>query len=208
MVHISPADIEYQKAHIQDDRRSNIIVSHAMCLPVAIAAVVLRLVSRRIGRIKLQWDDFIIIIALVFALGEVTAGFLCVRFGGGRHAISLKDPATFAKVRPRGDCGEVENSLLRSSIDSSNDGSTLQPSNSKRQIVLPSTISPSLPFAQTSYCAVHPGCCDPSLRLRTDYPCDLPMYADPRGLGHKHQECQMHQIQRYCHDNGGSELCH
>ena len=42
----SAADIEYQKAHINDDRRIGIAVSNVVCLGVAVVAVILRYVSR------------------------------------------------------------------------------------------------------------------------------------------------------------------
>ena len=76
MVQLTPADIAYQKAHIKDDRRGDIIVSHAICITLAFLAVILRFISRKLGKIKIQADDYTIIAALFFALGEVIGGFL------------------------------------------------------------------------------------------------------------------------------------
>lgn len=76
MVHLSAADIAYQKAHITDDRRDSIIVSHAICIALAFVAVVLRFISRKIGEVKIHWDDYMTVAAFVFALGEVIGGFL------------------------------------------------------------------------------------------------------------------------------------
>ena len=120
MVHLTPEDIAFQKAHIKDDRSNDIIVSHAICIAIAFVAVILRFVSRRVGNLKVSWDDYMIVAAFIFALGEVIGGLLgmqqlllfesclnlvannfvviAVRYGGAKHAILLKDPETFAKV--------------------------------------------------------------------------------------------------------------
>lgn len=98
MVAPSPAEIQYQLAHIHEDRSLDIILSHAICLPIAVIAVVLRLVSRRLIKDSIQADDWLIIVALLFAAGEITGGLLCVRNGGGKHAILLEDPLQFAKL--------------------------------------------------------------------------------------------------------------
>lgn len=98
MVVPSPAEIHYQLTHINEDRSSNIIISHAICLAIAVIAVLLRLVSRRMIKASIQADDWSIIFALLIFAGQITAGLLCVRFGGGRHAVLLKDPVKFAKT--------------------------------------------------------------------------------------------------------------
>ena len=63
---ISPSEIQYQFAHIHDNRSGEIITAGAICLSMAIAAVILRLVSRRFSRAgSMQLDDYVIISALV-----------------------------------------------------------------------------------------------------------------------------------------------
>ena len=47
---------------------------------------------------SIQADDWLIVIALFFIAGEITGGLLCVRIGGGKHAILLKDPVLFGKL--------------------------------------------------------------------------------------------------------------
>ena len=59
------ADIQYQLAHLSDSRVSNIKISVAICLPASCLAVILRFVSRRIGKIPLKADDWCILVALV-----------------------------------------------------------------------------------------------------------------------------------------------
>ena len=76
MVHLTEADIAYQKAHIRDNRRGDIIFSHAICISIAFLTVVLRFLSRRMGKVKIAWDDYMIVVAFVFALGEVIGGLL------------------------------------------------------------------------------------------------------------------------------------
>ena len=62
----SPSGTQYQLAHIHDNRSGEIITGGAICLSVAIAAVVLRLISRRLSKAaSMQLDDYMIIGALV-----------------------------------------------------------------------------------------------------------------------------------------------
>jgi hypothetical protein len=98
MVVPSPAEIHYQLTHIREDRSFNIVISHAICLPIAVIAVALRLISRRLIKASIQADDWSILFALLCFAGQITGGLLCVRFGGGKHAVLLKDPVQFAKL--------------------------------------------------------------------------------------------------------------
>ncbi|KAL8747133.1 MAG: hypothetical protein Q9190_000956 [Brigantiaea leucoxantha] len=98
MVHITEADIAYQKAHVRDDRSQDIVVSHAICIALAAIAILLRFVSRRLGKVAVGADDWMIVAAFVFVTGEVIGGLLCVHYNGGKHAILLTNPAAFAKV--------------------------------------------------------------------------------------------------------------
>ena len=62
----SPGEIQYQLAHTSDDRSSQILVSHYICLPLATVAVILRLVSRYLSKkARLQTDDYLVIAAWV-----------------------------------------------------------------------------------------------------------------------------------------------
>jgi hypothetical protein len=61
----TPAQIAYQKAHIQDDKRVGIAVSNGICLGVGIAAVLLRYLSRRFSRSEQGMDDWLTWAALV-----------------------------------------------------------------------------------------------------------------------------------------------
>ena len=61
----SAEEIEYQLAHIHQDRSSDIVVSHAICIVIALIAVVLRFSSRRLCKAPILADDYMIIVALV-----------------------------------------------------------------------------------------------------------------------------------------------
>lgn len=63
-----PEELAYQKAHIADDRRADIIIAIAVCLPVAYVAVILRIMSRRVAAVPLLADDWTMMIALVWFL--------------------------------------------------------------------------------------------------------------------------------------------
>ena len=99
---LPPAEAKYQLAHINDSRVADIVSSHIACLIIAVIAVILRFVSRRMVKTAPGADDWMIVAALIFAIGYIIAVFLCVlKYGGGRHAILLKDPVKFAQVRSR-----------------------------------------------------------------------------------------------------------
>ena len=58
-------EIQYQLAHIHEDRSNDIVVSHAICIVIAVVAVVLRFASRRICKAPILADDYMTIVALV-----------------------------------------------------------------------------------------------------------------------------------------------
>ena len=76
MTTLSPQEIAYQEAHIHDDRSKDVAVSHILCLCLALVAVCLRFVSRKLGKIGLGADDWMIVIAYVIGFGEAMGGLL------------------------------------------------------------------------------------------------------------------------------------
>ena len=64
---LSPSEIQYQLAHIRDDRASAIVISHAIVLPLAVIAVAARFMSRRLCKAYIGADDYTIVMALVSA---------------------------------------------------------------------------------------------------------------------------------------------
>ena len=58
-------EIQYQLAHIHQDRSNDIVVSHSICIVIAVVAVVMRFSSRRLCKAPILADDYMIIVALV-----------------------------------------------------------------------------------------------------------------------------------------------
>lgn len=61
----TPSDVQWQLDHIHDDRSSAIVISHTIVLPLAVIAVILRFMSRRMCNASIKADDYMIIFALV-----------------------------------------------------------------------------------------------------------------------------------------------
>ena len=61
----TPAASDYQLLNIHDSRVPEIVVPLAVCLPAAYISVVLRFVSRRIGKIPWRADDWWLVVGLV-----------------------------------------------------------------------------------------------------------------------------------------------
>ena len=60
-----PAALDYQRLHIRDSRVPGLVVSLALCLLAAYVAVVLRFISRQIGKTAWKADDWWLIVGLV-----------------------------------------------------------------------------------------------------------------------------------------------
>ena len=59
------SEVQYQLAHIHEDRASAIVISHAVVLPLAVIAVVARFISRHLCKAHIGVDDYMIVVALV-----------------------------------------------------------------------------------------------------------------------------------------------
>ena len=72
---MSPSEIQSQLANIHDNKSRHIITSGAISLSVAVVAVILRLISRRLSRARsMLMDDYLIIgalVSLIFLDGQV-----------------------------------------------------------------------------------------------------------------------------------------
>jgi len=64
---LSEAEIEYQKAHIQQNRQLGIAVSNGICLGLAFIAVLLRITARRLAHTRIGVDDWWAWISLVIS---------------------------------------------------------------------------------------------------------------------------------------------
>lgn len=61
----NPAEIQYQLSHIHEDRSKDIVNSNTICMVIAIVAVILRFVSRRLCKVAILADDYVCLAALV-----------------------------------------------------------------------------------------------------------------------------------------------
>ena len=61
----TPEELLYMQKHISDDRRADVIVVNAVCFAIALVAVTLRFISRRLARVHHWWDDWLVMVALV-----------------------------------------------------------------------------------------------------------------------------------------------
>ena len=68
----------------------------------AIIAIVCRFISRTIQPSRYEFDDYIIVVALIFTLGTFALSMEVVHFGSGKHlaAVPITEIAQFWKVRP------------------------------------------------------------------------------------------------------------
>ncbi|MCJ1451660.1 hypothetical protein MMC28_002000 [Mycoblastus sanguinarius] len=94
----TPAEVMDQERHISDNLVPNIIATNAVCFTIACIAVILRFEARRLSRVKYEADDWLIVGGLFFTLGVVICSLLGIRYGSGRHAILMKNPAAYAKL--------------------------------------------------------------------------------------------------------------
>ena len=62
---LPPKEAEYQLAHVNDNKRGTLAATYIVCVPVLFLAVVMRFVSRRIGRIEYRADDWTMVVGLV-----------------------------------------------------------------------------------------------------------------------------------------------
>ncbi|KAI4284402.1 MAG: hypothetical protein L6R38_001455 [Xanthoria sp. 2 TBL-2021] len=95
---LSETEIQYQLKHVEDNRVNDIVVSNSVCIGLAAIAVLLRFAARRLSKAKVGADDYMVTAALVWAIGQITAGLLTIHFGGAKHAITLTEPVKFAKA--------------------------------------------------------------------------------------------------------------
>ena len=59
------AQLKYMNLHVKDTKVRSILVANTVCAAISCLAVILRIISRRLTRIKLAADDYLIIFGLV-----------------------------------------------------------------------------------------------------------------------------------------------
>ena len=85
---------EATRAH--DQRTEELRIIFIALMPAAVVAVILRLVSRRVARMRIWWDDYMTLIALAFAIGLNVDLLLGTFHGMGQHVeFAGKDGVTY-----------------------------------------------------------------------------------------------------------------
>lgn len=74
---------EATRAHEQRTKELRIIF--IALIPAAVVAVILRLVSRRVARMRIWWDDYLALVSLAFAIGLNVDLVLATFHGMGQH---------------------------------------------------------------------------------------------------------------------------
>ena len=59
------AELLYEQAHVDETHVPQLIAAFTVSLVIAYGAVALRLISRRLSRTQLKWDDWTILLSLV-----------------------------------------------------------------------------------------------------------------------------------------------
>jgi len=67
MAQPSSSEVQYQLNHINDNKSLEMVSSQICGMVIAFVAVALRLLSRRVGRVPILSDDYMIVVALVGA---------------------------------------------------------------------------------------------------------------------------------------------
>ena len=62
---LPPEVARYQLAHVNDSKRKSMAAAYIISYLISFSAVIMRFVSRRIGRIPYHSDDWSIVVALV-----------------------------------------------------------------------------------------------------------------------------------------------
>lgn len=62
---LPPGEAQYQLAHVNDSKRVQSAIAYTICLSVTFLAVVMRFLSRRIGRTEYGADDWVMVLGLV-----------------------------------------------------------------------------------------------------------------------------------------------
>ena len=63
------ADLVYQAAHVDDDERTRLAATNIFMITITTLFVLLKLLSRRISKVKLAADDYVLLVAYVLYWG-------------------------------------------------------------------------------------------------------------------------------------------
>jgi hypothetical protein len=73
----SPEEVAREKTHWNDDKSPTVVAGSIILIVTATLAVTLRLISRKFRRLALGADDYMIVLALMFAYGMFISILFC-----------------------------------------------------------------------------------------------------------------------------------
>ena len=76
---------------LKDSKATLLQIIVTICMTLALLAVILRFWSRKIANVRIGRDDWLIVLALIFALAVDVLIFVSIADGGGRHSFMI-DP--------------------------------------------------------------------------------------------------------------------
>ena len=65
MISPTPAELQYMKDHISDNRIPEVIATSVTCMLIGLAAIILRFVARYLIRAERKTDDWLVVVAWV-----------------------------------------------------------------------------------------------------------------------------------------------
>ncbi|KAK8045562.1 hypothetical protein PG993_005586 [Apiospora rasikravindrae] len=86
-VQLLPPELQAQIPLYDENLQPNLYAADAICLVAAYIAVTLRLYARRLKVQPLGWDDYMILVALLFTTVFVSLCIFVAAYGMGRHTI-------------------------------------------------------------------------------------------------------------------------
>ncbi|KAL9117423.1 MAG: hypothetical protein Q9187_006042 [Circinaria calcarea] len=88
---------QYQIDHSYETQVPKLVAAFATCLFIPYAAVILRLVSRRLNKTCLGADDWLVIASLPFTTIFIGLDLAIIPYGLGRHAVTVTNPQALVK---------------------------------------------------------------------------------------------------------------
>ncbi|KAI9852707.1 MAG: hypothetical protein M1838_005902 [Thelocarpon superellum] len=82
-------DASYQLSHLNESRQGSLMAVNISMVIISTAAVALRLLARRLARVGLSWDDYIILAAQALAYACFGVLIPPIQLGLGKHTFSI-----------------------------------------------------------------------------------------------------------------------
>ncbi|KAL9037606.1 MAG: hypothetical protein Q9214_005629 [Letrouitia sp. 1 TL-2023] len=94
----SPADLQYQLTHVNDNKQPEMIATFTICGTLAAVSVGSRFLSRRLNKSGIEADDYAVLVGMICALGYIVGQAVSIAHGVGRHQILSTAPVESGKA--------------------------------------------------------------------------------------------------------------